>query len=314
MDKNGLINGLRPPADDELARTMTHAPETPEMLFDKKLTKYVGNRMMAPVNAIMGLKDLTDRAMHGEQVSANPSAGFQALRGMSWLSGLAPGAPGGGATLHVILGPRKTAFYDEDSFMHSLLNPKTGDKVGYINMQRQPDDSLRIGMVQGSKGGPWQEGFSGTKELLKSIKETYPWATGIGGYRISGARAKAGATGEAKMSFGEKRFDPEALAKYNAQVEGDRAANEQYWAQATENRAANQRSFEENPNLPGVSAPFDQNAAARRAAFEDRHALAAQTPEPYNPAAMDEALRNPDLTWSTPASPRTGEAGRKSDR
>jgi hypothetical protein len=170
------------------------------------------------------------------------------------------GAAPKAAMTHAVLGPRKHIFYDEDALNHDLINSKTGQKVGYINMQRQPDNSLHVGIVQGTQGGPWQEGFSGTKELLKSIKKTYPDATGIEGTRISGARAKSSMTGPAKMSFGEKRFDPEELAKNAGQAAELRKARSQYWENAS--RAAKSQCL--------------RSRRCKEEAFEDSHASAAQ--------------------------------------
>jgi hypothetical protein len=96
-------------------------------------------------------------------------------------------------------------------FTHDLVN-KTGNKVGDITLEPRinPRDAtqqmLHVRGVYGNQG-PGQEGFSGTKELLRSIREEYPWATGISGFRVSGGRGQSGKTGEATMYFKGPRFD-----------------------------------------------------------------------------------------------------------
>jgi hypothetical protein len=77
---------------------------------------------------------------------------------------------------------------------------------------RNPSEDILYVNKIGGHQGPGQEGFSGTKDLLRSIREEYPWATGISGLRVSGGRGKAGSTGDATMYFTGKRFDPEQLA------------------------------------------------------------------------------------------------------
>ena len=76
---------------------MTHQPETAAHRIGRKAVDLVGQqvkqRAIGAAEAIGGLKDLTERAMKGEAVSEDPTAGGKMLRGLSYIgSGAGPSA------------------------------------------------------------------------------------------------------------------------------------------------------------------------------------------------------------------------------
>lgn len=77
-----------------------------------------------------------------------------------------------------------------------ILDEK-GGKVGHLELTPH-GDKLYVDVVQGLGGlGPTDFGPALMRSLLRQIKEAYPEAKQIGGFRISGARERAGAEAEA---------------------------------------------------------------------------------------------------------------------
>ena len=84
------MSGLQDLANYLLSmQQMTHMPESSQMRLGRQAADLIRQQMMqrfyAPVSAIGGLKDITSRAMEGEDVSVDPLAGGQLLRGLSWI-------------------------------------------------------------------------------------------------------------------------------------------------------------------------------------------------------------------------------------
>src|SRR5260221_9430551 len=77
------------------------------------------------------------------------------------------------------------------------LLDEQGNKIGHLELTPAGKD-LMVDMVMGLNGlGPRDFGPALMRSLLRQIKENYPEAERVGGYRISGAREKAGTEGVA---------------------------------------------------------------------------------------------------------------------
>ena len=82
---------------------------------------------------------------------------------------------------------------------------ENGKKVGFLDVKPSADGSQlyveNVGGFERLGFGPNSFGPALTRSLLRQLKELYPNAKEIGGFRISGAREKAGAMGAAVMKF-----------------------------------------------------------------------------------------------------------------
>jgi hypothetical protein len=83
------------------------------------------------------------------------------------------------------------------------IHDENGKKVGFLDVVPSPDGKKvyveNVGGFEHLGFGPNSFGPSLTRSLLRQLKEAYPNMEEIGGFRISGAREKAGATGAATM-------------------------------------------------------------------------------------------------------------------
>jgi hypothetical protein len=85
---------------------------------------------------------------------------------------------------------------------------ETGKKVG--NVEITPFDNgqkLYVDMINGINGhGPQAFGPGLMKDIARQLKQEYPNSTHIGGYRVSGAREKAGTERDVWVRFDERNF------------------------------------------------------------------------------------------------------------
>jgi hypothetical protein len=83
------------------------------------------------------------------------------------------------------------------------IHDENGKKVGFLDVVPSPDGKKvyveNVGGFEHLGFGPNSFGPSLTRSLLRQLKEAYPQMEEIGGFRISGARDKAGTTGAATM-------------------------------------------------------------------------------------------------------------------
>lgn len=90
--------------------------------------------------------------------------------------------------------PMKADVFGADQWR--LIDDK-GNKIGHLELTPM-GDKLYIDVIQGMNGlGPQDFGPALMRSLFRQIKENYPEAKQVGGFRISGAREKAGTEAEA---------------------------------------------------------------------------------------------------------------------
>jgi hypothetical protein len=101
------------------------------------------------------------------------------------------------------------------------INNERGEKVGELELVRG-DGKLLVNMING-EGGLWSNSFGPAliMDLARQVKALYPdyvgadGKIGITGFRVSGARERAGATGVAEVRLDEGAT-PEALEAHEA--------------------------------------------------------------------------------------------------
>lgn len=88
---------------------------------------------------------------------------------------------------------------------------ENGQSVGEISLGLGTDRSLFVNWV-GGQAGLWSNSFGPAliRDLKRQLKELYPDYDYITGFRVSGARANAGATGVAKVKLDADDFDPQS--------------------------------------------------------------------------------------------------------
>ncbi len=85
---------------------------------------------------------------------------------------------------------------------HDIIDPQTAERLGYMQLNTRDPKNLWVNMIDASKNIPQEGGGtvsganalgpSSTRSLVNEIKELYPEAEKIGGYRVSGARVETG--------------------------------------------------------------------------------------------------------------------------
>lgn len=113
-----------------------------------------------------------------------------------------------------------------------IMNER-GKQVGRIEVQLTPENVLYVAGIEGYKPGakesvrdrgvPQVFGLHSIKSIAQQLKEAYPSAVRIGGWRVTGARDKAGATDWATMSLEKFAKDPKAASEFLAQLDEGKA-------------------------------------------------------------------------------------------
>jgi hypothetical protein len=76
-----------------------------------------------------------------------------------------------------------------------------GKRVGWTAITPRPvQKNLYVNEIQGAKG-PLSFGTADTRSLIDALKQEFPWAESVSGYRTSGARAKANNRSQARMQI-----------------------------------------------------------------------------------------------------------------
>jgi hypothetical protein len=95
MDENSIIGGLA-------AQQLTHKAQRPPDTIDE-VARRMGNLLMSPITAplqgLSNLRDYTNRAMSGEDISVDPQAGGGILSGLMTFGGISGATPPTGAVL-----------------------------------------------------------------------------------------------------------------------------------------------------------------------------------------------------------------------
>ncbi|KAL0630164.1 hypothetical protein Q9L58_010990, partial [Maublancomyces gigas] len=119
---------------------------------------------------------------------------------------------------------------DPPHSVYHILNDQ-GQKIGDATVQLTAKNMLYVSWIGGYKpnpsykdvarGTPQVFGLHATMSLFEQLAKEYPTATHIGGYRATGAREKADATGWAQMSLDTFRKDPQKGAEFLASISAD---------------------------------------------------------------------------------------------
>jgi len=100
----------------------------------------------------------------------------------------------------------------QDVHISELLRPKYryfdiqdlgGKPIGNMEVFMKPDGGLYVGWM-GTQKGPLSIGPRAVRGLLAQIRQAFPEAKYIEGYRVTGARNKEGKIGQARMEFEER--------------------------------------------------------------------------------------------------------------
>lgn len=73
----------------------------------------------------------------------------------------------------------------------SIKDKETGADVGYINVGASDPSTIAVNLIS-THAGPNSLGYTASKSILKQLKQLYPDATKITGFRVSGARTATG--------------------------------------------------------------------------------------------------------------------------
>jgi hypothetical protein len=155
-------------------------------------------------------------------------------------------------------------------FQFGIFDRETGQQAGYADVRmgkmwngEYDPGLLWVDMVQATKGGPWDHGgalaFGGkeTRALLPELQKRFPEMTRIGGFRVSGARARTGRIGNVVIDAKTGKlldFQPAVKGLEGTDLEGtdldpaNSRAAEQYAESLRIEREV--REFEETPPLP----------------------------------------------------------------
>lgn len=111
--------------------------------------------------------------------------------------------------------------YDDENFKpHDFrFLDENGKTVGSLSLtEYKGGEDVHVDMIMGLGVGPTEFGPALMRDLLRQIKAEFPNAKRLGGYRVSGAREKAGMFDEAWIKLSE--YDPRDESKLQGIFEG----------------------------------------------------------------------------------------------
>lgn len=122
-----------------------------------------------------------------------------------------------------------------------------GEQVGTVEAQLTPKNVLYIPWIGGFEAGAGKKkqavgqphifGLNSTEAIFRQLAKEYPTATHVGGWRVSGARDKAGTTRWVQVPMKWFREKKQEAAEFLAQIQG--------WDEI-------EAGFEQVPELPGM--------------------------------------------------------------